>query len=178
MRTHVPAKAALVLLLLTSAYGEPSFAVNASRSKVSTAAGLCQAALPTFEGLIRKRPLAVQNEGVEAAFVTCSYTSDTQASGSNGNTSFVASFINQSPAPVAVNCTAVIGSTSGTATYIPKVSPLIPANGAAPGSTAWTSADNGGFIYGPHLPVSLSCNLPPGVGIVTLTITATVEVGD
>lgn len=171
-------RAAIVLLVLAGTYADRSSAALAGRSKLSTAAGLCQAALPTFEGLIRKRPLAVQNEGEANAFVTCAYTSDTQSSGNPGTSSFVASFINNSPAQMTVTCTAVVGFSSGSATYITKESPIILPGGVATSSIAWTSADNGGVAYAPNLPVNLSCNLPPGAGIATLTITHAVDIGD
>jgi hypothetical protein len=178
MLTYSAIPWAAALLLLTATQVDHASAANSSRSKLSTAAGLCQPALPVFDGLIRKRPLAVQNEGDADAFVTCAYTSDTQSSGNPGNASFVVSFINNGPENQTVSCTAVVGSTASSATYLPKVSPMILANAAAITVTSWNSTDNGGDTFGPHLPVSLSCNLPPGVGIVTLVITASVDVGD
>lgn len=41
------------------------------RTLYVNASAHCQAALPVFDGLIRKRPLAVVNEGQAGAFVTC-----------------------------------------------------------------------------------------------------------
>jgi hypothetical protein len=36
----------------------------------------CQPALPAYEGKVRKRPLAMVNEGTSTAYVTCGLTSD------------------------------------------------------------------------------------------------------
>lgn len=43
-----------------------------NRNLIAHAAETCQAALPAYETAIRKRPLALTNEGVAPAFVTCS----------------------------------------------------------------------------------------------------------
>lgn len=48
--------------------------VSRDRYLSSPATDICQAALPVYEGLIRKRPLAMTNEGTTTAFVTCSFT--------------------------------------------------------------------------------------------------------
>ena len=45
----------------------------------SSGAGVCAAALPAFEGLVRKRPRAIQNEGSTNAFVTCAPPQFTEA---------------------------------------------------------------------------------------------------
>jgi hypothetical protein len=70
--------------------------------------GVCQAALPSYEGQIRKRPLAIQNEGTAAAFITCSPSSLQYVPMQDfGHGVFLA---NNSAASVTVNCTAVMGS--------------------------------------------------------------------
>ena len=40
-------------------------------STVQNAVGNCNGALPGFEGALRKRPLAIANEGTSSAFVSC-----------------------------------------------------------------------------------------------------------
>ena len=45
----------------------------------SSGAGICAAALPAFEGLVRKRPRAIQNEGAGTAFVSCAPPQFTEA---------------------------------------------------------------------------------------------------
>lgn len=49
-------------------------AATLPRVSATNPAGICQGALPAFETAIRKRPLAVQNEGDSTTFVTCSFT--------------------------------------------------------------------------------------------------------
>jgi len=56
-------------------------AVDLERLSMANAVGRCQGALPNYEGAIRKRPLAVQNEGTGSAFVTCAFLSSCRTGG-------------------------------------------------------------------------------------------------
>lgn len=115
--------------------------------------GNCQAALPTYEGRIRKRPLAVVNESDTNAYVTCALTSEEV---SLNVQSFSTRLSNGSDAPVAVTCTAVVGDELATASYIPKTLTLAP--GTA-GNLTWSGADVGGLLTSKS--IAISCNLPP-----------------
>ena len=152
--------AATVLLAAgTGAFSANASAVTVFRGKLANATALCQPALPAFDGLIRKRPLAVQNEGSSAAFVTCSFVSD--EIGNQGIDQFYLFFTNTSTVAVTVSCTAVIGRQTS-ATYFPKSITL------AAGATnliVWSAADNGGVPFSPNDAVNTSCQLQPGVGI-------------
>lgn len=119
--------------------------------------GNCQAALPTYEGLIRKRPLAVINEGTSAAYVTCALTSEEV---SLNVQSFSTRVSNRSDVPVTVTCTAVVGDELASADYIPKSITLAP---EANGTLAWGTADNGGLLFAKS--IAMSCQLPPGAGL-------------
>ena len=121
------------------------------------ASGNCQAALPVFDGLVRKRPLAVVNEGDGEAFVTCALL--TQEVSLNVN-AFNQRVSNQSAAPLVVSCTAVIGEEFADASYITK-SLALPAGGQ--GTLQWTTADNGGLLFAKS--IALSCRLPPGASL-------------
>ncbi|MGY0610834.1 hypothetical protein [Luteimonas sp. A501] len=114
--------------------------------------GNCQAALPAFEGLIRKRPLAVVNESDAPAFVTCALANEEV---SLNVMSFSTRVSNGSAGPVTVTCTAVVGDELATASYIPKSITL--ASGAA-GNLTWSGADAGGLLTSKS--IALSCRLP------------------
>ncbi len=168
--------AATVLLAVgTGAFSVDASAVDAQREKLANATAICQPALPTFDGLIRKRPLAVQNEGSSAAFVTCSFVSDSGFGGNAGTEGFSLWFTNNSSATVTVSCTGVVGSkTSAGSTFFVKTLSL----GAGFTDTIrWTATDNGGANFDPGSPLNTSCQLQPGVGINDTYVWYKVNVG-
>jgi len=127
---------------------------------MSSAAGVCQAALPSGAGaVVRARPLAVQNEGTNAAFVTCSFPYDNYAaqplliglmlSNSNSVNAYFA-------------CTLVSGITATDANYVVRNVAMLP------NSTDVTLFDSSDLPNSPDsIPgPNVSCALPPGVGIV------------
>lgn len=119
--------------------------------------GNCQAALPTYEGNIRKRPLAITNEGSGAAFVTCALTTEEV---SLNVQSFATRISNLSAAPATVSCTAVVGDELEGADYIAKSATLAPNSS---GTLTWNTADNDGLLFAKS--VAISCNLPPLTGL-------------
>lgn len=128
-------------------------------SRVTLAAGACQTALPVFDGVVRKRPLAVQNEGTSGTFVTCGLEGKTGAA--PVSSLIFAGLVNNSSSAATVSCTLVDGRNGiSDPVYLPK-SVELPAN-ASIVELQWTSADNEGadFIY-----PAISCALPPGTGI-------------
>lgn len=132
--------------------------------------GACQAALPNYEGQIRKRPLALQNEGTLAAFVTCSPLS---LMGNPLHTSgHGLTLVNMTNGELQVSCTGVNGPVFG-ATYMPKTV-VVPANGTA--ALNWLEAD-GVSELNMHA-ISMSCSIPPGIGIHDVHTRQVVDVGD
>lgn len=122
--------------------------------------GVCQAALPSFEGQIRKRPLAIQNEGTATAFVSCALPQFTDVTLNDPEFGLTVSFVNANDTAVSVNC-AGVALGDGIA-YIPKVI-AVPANThieSPPVSLSWDETDEGGASYN-----VVSCALPPGIGI-------------
>jgi len=119
----------------------------------SGAAGNCQAALPAYEGQIRKRPLALANEGDAPAFVTCALTTEEV---SINLQSFRTGVRNLSNEPATVSCTAVVGEDDGNAAYVVKSIELAP---LASGALTWNGGDVGGVFLAKS--VALSCTLPP-----------------
>jgi hypothetical protein len=132
-----------------------------SRTEVQLAAGACQAALPAYEGQIRKRPLALQNEGTASAFVTCALASPGYGNAEGFANLVALAVINVGGAPATLNCTLVDArNLFNDPVYLPK-SIAIPTGGNA-SLLQWTSSENGGELFA--FP-AISCNLPVGVGI-------------
>lgn len=142
-------------------------AVNADtreRRHLQNASGVCQAALPAFEGQVRKRPLAIQNESGSTAFVSCSLVG-TSNFGTGVSTAELG-LINNSGSPANATCTLVSGIANSTNQYFTRTV-SVPTTGWR--NVGWTDVDdNGGQNF--NLAVSASCSLPPGVGI-SYTIT-------
>jgi len=150
------------------------------RQFVSHAAGTCQGALPAFETAIRKRPLSVQNEGDQVAFVTCSLTSQGSLAGQSPANPIAVDFLlsNTSSTAVEVTCTGVSGGIQEPAIqYLVKQVTVFPAGGAV----AFMSWRRNDFPGGPeHFPggmFSVSCALPPGVGINESRVSFFEEIG-
>jgi hypothetical protein len=117
------------------------------------AVGNCQAALPAYEGDVRKRPLALVNEGAAPVFVTCALAGEEV---SLNVQSFATRISNASAAAVDVTCTAVVGDEAATAAYIPKTISLAP---GTVGDLTWTGADVGGLLTSKS--IAFNCQLPP-----------------
>lgn len=155
----------------------PAQGAQSGRQFLSNPTGMCQGALPAFETAIRKRPLAVQNEGAANAFVTCSFTSQGGwGSGVTNPTSVQVYFNATSGADVELSCTGVSGYQNDANQYIVK-SVVLPASGGQRALT-WTAADfegaPGNFPSGLF---SISCALAPGVGINDSRVVFSEEIG-
>jgi hypothetical protein len=132
------------------------------------AVAVCQGALPSFEGAIRKRPLAVQNEGTTNAFVTCALNN----TGYNAGTTFISSVEiyaqNLNSSTRSITCTAV--NSSATASPDAPLYAIRTVN-VSPSDTHSTliefAADDfpGSPVTLPGDTVSVSCTLVPGMGI-------------
>ncbi len=139
--------------------------VNAAsqiRNKYYQAASSCQGALPVYESLLRKRPLAVANEGSSATFVTCGLEMEMagEVGYPPGSQMVYVVLTNRSTAPVTVNCMLVEGYGGFADSYHPKSIQLQP--GEMTDTFAWSYTENAGKYF---LWPSISCNLPPGVEI-------------
>lgn len=80
----------------------PAPAANAAVG--SNATGVCQGALPVYDTEIRKRPLALRNEGDASAYVSCSLPSNVLA-----NIIAYTYVVNRNAAAVDVDCTFIAG---------------------------------------------------------------------
>jgi hypothetical protein len=125
----------------------------------SGAAALCQSSTPSHEGALRKRPLALQNEGTATAYVTCNLVA---VAAPTELTVYVSSMTS---GPKTLSCTAVAGTTSGSASYSAHT---VSFTGVSfePVAMSWFPSHFGigGNVF-PSKLVSLSCALPPGTGI-------------
>ena len=152
-------------------------AVTRSRNVYSNATGVCQAALPAYEGQIRKRPLAIQNEGTASAFVSCSFAGTSTGVGGLRSIQSLHLFAdNNSAVSVSLTCT-LVDSISGyttAPTFITKTITL-PANSKLVQLQWYAGLDNDGdnFIW----TVNTSCNLPVGVGLTASYVEFAEDVG-
>ena len=161
---------AIAVLVASSALTAP--AANAVLRVVNsqvTAVGSCQPSLPAFEGLIRKRPLSVQNEGTSAAFVSCSLPGSTALQAA---AIYVNSFDGQDHI---VTCTTVLGDISAPEYVTKQV--IAPASGAQKGVVV-LPADVGQPTTLNAFYVSWSCQLPPGAGVNDLYTVWSLDVGN
>lgn len=157
MKHTIVAAACTAALALVA--GTSAFAGSWTNASTANASGRCQGALPSFEGALRKRPLALQNEGAAPAFVTCSFLSDQM---NDSVVSFGLYGRSVSGGEVTLTCTGVLGYDTGTPVYSTK-EVILDADGSQ-SSIYWDGADFGGDIN-PGVPVSLNCSLPSGAAL-------------
>ncbi len=139
--------------------------------------GICQSALPVFDGNIRKRPLAVQNEGSGDAFITCSYPSgEGRFAGGSPTTRVWQYMVNISANPVTVTCTGVAGSPASSFQVVKSV--VVPANSST-AEISWFAADFPGAptTFPGNGAFSASCLLPPGAGVRTSFVDSVEDIG-
>lgn len=132
----------------------------------SNATGFCNGSLPSFEGALRKRPLAIANQGATPAFVSCSAPSGYRSA---GNRNFLVTFVNRTTEAVAVNCTLVDGVVDELAALVPMFAPpvyypkSIAVSAGAAGIVVWSPAGEGVEAFTEY--ANVNCILPPGVEI-------------
>lgn len=156
------AKCALSCSVLSAALLLSPQSAAVTVAPFAAAVDRCQPALPTFDGNIRKRPKAVQNEGTTTAFVTCGFTGDAFASGANGIYYATLFLVNNTPGAIEINCTLVPGSyATVVGGFLPKTR-VIPA-GDTGALIEWSSSSYANGRFGAN--AAVSCALPPGAGI-------------
>lgn len=151
-------KYAIATLFIITAIASPAHASDVQQKEDGNAASICHPAMPVYDAHIRKRPLAVVNEGDFDGYVTCAFRAPTN---SYGQESFGLVLRNQSTSPKTVTCTAVIGVDDGAARHRIKDTTLAAGQRKL---VSWTyQADNGGDRIQTN--TSVSCRLPPLTGI-------------
>lgn len=159
--THL-SSALLAPLLLLAGIGMTPSAQAVSVTEGQNASGTCQGALPVFDTQLRKRPLALNNEGTDPAFVSCSLWATNYGQTTVVTGAIAAYFSNNTNTGSSVTCTFVDGVrvVGGVGFFTKTIA--VPSNSFA--SIVWNSAtDNGGVPYGAFS--NLSCLLPPGTEI-------------
>jgi hypothetical protein len=157
-----------VCISLFVCYGSRVEAASVQRNLIGDAVANCQPALPTFDGNIRKRPMAFANEGDTTAFITCG----SEQHNGDGRI-FEVYFVNRSGSPnVVVHCSLVDGFVNR-GVFLPRTSEPIALGGQ--GWLQWTADDNSGISF---VSPTLSCALPPGVDIVGTAYTFVEYVGN
>lgn len=152
-------------LLATAALSALLLASPARANDWSNAIDVCQGALPSFDGDLRKRPLGIINEGASTAFVNCSIRAPLGQMGGGGTnvSQIILLMTNRSTTAQTVNCTLVDGVAapfpSFPAVYLPKTSTIQPGAFAV---VNWFGFETTAERF--RLP-NLSCGLPPEVEI-------------
>lgn len=151
------------LLAATLAMASPSaVAATQARAFVQNGTGACQPALPVYAGIIRARPLAIQNEATSAAYLNCSLQG-TQYSpvGARSITDVFVGLINNTGADVSVTCSTIDGLAKITSSYISSKTISVPTGYWA--ELHWTAADNNSQNW--LFSANVQCLLPPGIGV-------------
>ncbi len=152
------ALATVVLALAPTAAAQAQWTLSQIASASPTEN--CQAALPVFDGNIRKRPLAMQNEGSTSAFVTCAFRGATLFWRQGVITGITVNLRNDASTSRTIGCTLV---TQNPLNNAPSYSTL--SRQLAPGASAtmqWDADGNGSTLF--YTP-AVSCSLPPGAAI-------------
>lgn len=160
MRDHTRLLAMAGAALLALAATTPAQAVEVQMGATTA----CKSALPAFDGNMRTRPLAMQNEGTVNAFVSCAHAN--VANNFDNEIDVAAVFLaNNTTAPVSISCTLITDRLGAPNTYIPKTVTL---GANARTNLIWTGQDdNNGDPLSNF--VNFSCSLPPGTGISRIT---------
>jgi hypothetical protein len=154
-----------VAIVSTLAIGQ-AHAVNEQLTFSSNPSARCQPATKASEALIRKRPLAMVNEGTSNATINCAFELEARQTLAQQVTVFLS---NSTATAVNATCTGVSGWEGMTeepgvppvlTEYVP-VQLSVPAGGQSE-AFQWADAD---FENGTGGLISVSCVLPPGVAI-------------
>jgi len=117
------------------------------------AVNYCQGSLPSFEGALRKRPLAIANQGTTTAFISCSVRAAQVSDSKPGHLYVYLS--NHSETKKDMSCTMIQGNVDTASAYFPKNLSAVPNTG---GEIGWA-------LDAAYDLVNLNCALPPGVEI-------------
>ncbi len=151
-------------------------AVTVNRDHLTHGTASCQAALPVFDGNIRKRPKAVVNEGDSPAFVTCTYYAQGNDVDDNNNPTKVTIHVSTNILQqTSLTCTGINGSElDNFPTAVKSVNLNNPVNTVP---MTWTPQDFGSFGTFPSPYFSVSCELKPDVAIHNAVIDYIQDVG-
>lgn len=161
-----------VLMIPLLAAPASGHAAEIDANLAALAVGACQPALPAFDGLIRKRPKAMANEGTSVAFVTC--VALQQRSSVNRVRGFQVALGNSNTFAVELSCTLVDGWQS--ITYSPANTRSVSIPPGSYRNLEWSAAlHNAGNLYSSP---AVSCQLPGGTEVSGIFYTVLTEVGN
>lgn len=178
-RFHCTFQLAGIFLASTLLSAAPSVASAALATRVvnQNPTGVCQSALPVYDGQIRKRPKAIQNEGTSPAYVTCSWTAQGGFAENSGNpTALAMTFSVNDGQPDHVSCLAVLGNQGHTLPTYTRGTDLHSNGGVR--ALIWLPADFGASGRFPSGLINVSCLLNPGVGINASQLSFDEEIGN
>ena len=165
-RTLAAGSATLALLLAAA----PANAITRNIGLQQNASGACQVTMSVYESVMRKRPLAMQNEGTSAAFVTCS-PATLKGITANDTLGYNIRLINLGNTVADVNCTAVVGSQGVIGpVYVTRSTNVV---GSSCAVVTFRTFDG----YTTTVPFNFQCLLPPGTGISTIELNQNLDVG-
>lgn len=151
-----------VATLALLAAASPSHALRVT----AQAAAVCQGALPAFETRIRKRPLAVQNEGTAAAFVTCALNNTGNSGGTSRISQATIYLINNNTGSRTLSCTGVSASASTDPDALYATKSVQVAGNSDGTALTFTAEDFPGESFAlTGDSFSVSCSIDPGTGI-------------
>jgi len=159
---------ALVVALSSISTAHAALVVHSANANASNS---CIPSRPAYEGAMRKRPLAVQNEGDTEGFVTCAFESPKRM--------LTVSMTLRNTATVArtLTCTGVSGAADSPNVYVVK-SINVDAGGYA--YLDWYPEEFGA-AQGDYMPgggyFATNCNLPTDSGIGRTSVVYQEEVG-
>lgn len=133
--------------------------------EAGSATGICQAALPSFEGALRKRPTGILNQGPGNAFVSCAFAQNNYDDTPAERVGIT--LTNRTDTGMTITCTLVDGQNN----FIAIPPNLLTKSFAVPAHSSseeqWSvTGDNGNQPFDRYL--GLSCNLPAGAEIGTI----------
>lgn len=153
----------MIALAMMLAMGNVN-ATNVTKDN-GNASSMCDRALPVYDNNVRKRPLAVVNEGASPSFVNCVYRTFSNTESNSITYSDVKYFAvrvyNYTTEWHSVDCTGIVGTDGQMAQYMPKSQQVPPG-----GSRLYTwhhDTDNGGPFWKSN--AAVQCLLPVNTGI-------------
>jgi len=137
-------------------------AATSSKNLIANPAGVCQLSIPTIDSKVRPKATAYNNEGTTTVFVICGLTNPASLDGGSSLVFLGARSLDG--ATHNLTCTAVNGIAGLSGQLYVSKTLTVPAAGF--GEIDWAPADFGGSTTIPDSrSMSVTCTLPPNVGI-------------
>jgi hypothetical protein len=167
---------AAALLVAGTALATSAQATTSSKSILGNPAQACQLSLPTTDTKVRPRATGYLNEGTQNNYVICAFSNPSSADG--GLTGIAIGFRSMDGLNHSITCTFVNGlaTYSGPQVYVTRT--MLVTASPAPLPLEIAPADFGGTTTIPgSAAMSVTCNLPPNIGIVYLQSLYQLDIG-